>query len=148
VRRASSARNAGFVHRARLEGEVGGRVLEQDAAAEHLLDLLDMLGDPGKRRLGVGQRQQVVEEDPLVGRPGQMLGDKAGLVALTKAFEPCEMRLVERGVTADREPHTVQRERVVRADGREVTVRRAALAHVVLGVHLEPATAGLVVSIS
>jgi hypothetical protein len=49
---------------------------------------------------------------------------------------------IERTAPADREPDPVQREGIALADGGEVVMRRPSLAHIVLGVDLEPADVG------
>ena len=53
------------------------------------------------------------------------------------------MRLVEPARAADGEPHPVQRERIAHPHRLEGAMRRPALAHIVLGMHLEPADVGL-----
>ena len=74
VRRDTSARNSisGIVLSAKRE--IGRRIFQQHLAPERGLHLVDMLGDPRQRLLGIGQRQQVVEVDVVMRGPGEMLG--------------------------------------------------------------------------
>ena len=83
----------GLAHRRFREDHIGRRVLEQDRAADGLLHFVDMIGDARERRLGVGQRQQIVEVGRLVRRPGEMLGNQRRLVAIDERLETREMRL-------------------------------------------------------
>ena len=53
------------------------------------------------------------------------------------------MRLVEGAVAADRQTDTMQRQRIVLADGGQITVRRAAPAHVIFGMDFEESKFGL-----
>jgi hypothetical protein len=48
-----------------------------------------------QRRLGLGERQQVVKIDGLARRLGDMFRDERGLVALNEGPEAREMRLVQ-----------------------------------------------------
>src|SRR5262249_2477635 len=96
----------------------------------------------GKRLVGVGERQEVVEKGILVGRPGEMLGEEAGLVAFDEVLQPRQVIAVKRLLRADRQPDAVQRQRIAIADRSEIAVRRAAGAHVVLGMDLEEADIG------
>src|SRR5208283_255401 len=68
-----------------------------------------------------------------------MLGHERGLVATNKVGETGKMRLVQGLRGADRHAHAMQRKGMVAADGFERAMRRAAAAHVVLGVNLEKA---------
>ncbi len=70
-----------------------------------------------------------------------MLGEHGGLVAIDQALQPREMLAVERPGAADRERHAMQRQRIARAELGEQAMRRPALAHIVLGMHLEEAEA-------
>ncbi len=60
------------------------RVLDQDAAPEGLLRLVDVAADHGQRLVGEGQRQQVVQEHAAGDAPGDMLGDEARGEAVTR----------------------------------------------------------------
>ena len=122
-----------------VEQDIGRGIFEQEPPADRLLHLVDMIAHRRERRLRVGQRQQVVEIGGLVGRPSQMLGDERRLVALNESAEAREMRLVQGLRTADRHAYAVQRNRMVAANSLEGVMRRAAGAHVVLGVNLEEA---------
>src|SRR5271166_2463615 len=121
------------------EQDIGRRIFEQQRSADRLLHFVDMVAHRRERRFGVGQRKQVVEIYVLVRRPGQMLGDERGLVATNKVGETGKMRLVQGLRGADRHAHAMQRKGMVAADGFERAMRRAAAAHVVLGVNLEKA---------
>jgi hypothetical protein len=68
------------------------------------LHLLDMLADTRERLLGVRQRQEVVEIDAVMARPGEMLGEERGLVARDERFQAPEMLAVEGAASADRQP--------------------------------------------
>ena len=73
--------------------------------------------------------------------PRQVLGDERRLEALDQSRQPLEMRGVEPVRAAEREPHPMDRHRVVGAQPLERAPRRAA-AHVVLGVDLQPGDGG------
>ncbi len=132
----------GLGHRRMVEGDIGRGVLHQDAPAEHVLHLRDMVGDVRERSLGIGQRQQVVQELAAMARPGEMLADQPGLVAFDEGLQAAQMIRVQRCRAADRQPDPVQRERIGLPDGLQIAVRRPARAHVVLGMDLEPADVG------
>jgi hypothetical protein len=68
-----------------------------------------MVGDPDERLEGVGEGQEIVEERPIVGRPGEVLGNQRRFEAPRDRSEPPEMRLVERPGRADRQADAVQR---------------------------------------
>src|SRR6266849_6814162 len=70
-----------------------------------------------------------------------MLGDQPGLDPLDDLPHPREMRRVQSLRAAERKSRAVERDRIVAADRVEVR-RRAAAAHVVLDVHLEPRRGG------
>lgn len=129
--------------RALGKGDVGGRILQEHLPAERLLHLVDVIGHTGERLHRVGQRQEVVEEHRAVRRPGQVLGEQCGLVALDEMVQPLQVIPIERPIGADRQADAVQRERITVTDLREIAVRRAARSHVVLGVNLEKADGGL-----
>ena len=132
-----------LAHGALAESHIGRRVLEEHAAADGLLHLVDVIGDPAERSLVIGKRQQVVVEDRVVARPGEMLREQARLVAVDQMPEALEVVPVEGPGGADRQADPVQRQRIALADGAEIAMRRTAGAHVVLGMDLEPADIGL-----
>jgi hypothetical protein len=66
-----------------------------------------------------------------------MLVDQSGLVATHQSRQAAQVSIVKRTVRTDRQSHAVQRERIIGADRCEVTMRRTAGAHVVLGMHFE-----------
>ena len=104
-----------------------------------------MGGDAGERGRRVRQRQEIVEEGAVVGRPGKMLGKGCRPVAVDQRLQPGKMRLVEWALPPDRQADAVQRKRIVLSDRGEIAVWRPAVAHVVFGVHLEEADIGLAV---
>ncbi len=128
-----------LAHRRFAEQDIGRRIFKQQRPADRLLHLVDVIAHRRERRFRVGQRQQVVEIDALVSRPGQMLGDERRLVTLNERAEAREMRLVQALRAADRHAHAMQRNSMVATDGFEGAMRRTAGAHVVLGVDLEKA---------
>src|SRR5882724_5392608 len=128
-----------LAHRRFAKGEIGRWVFKQERPADRLLHFVDMIADPAECRLGVGQRQQIVEIDGLMRRPGEMLGDQRRLVARNEVPEASQMRLVERLRSADRHAHAVQRHRMVAPYGFERAMRWSARAHIVLGMDFEEA---------
>ena len=96
-----------------------------------------MIAHAYERRLSVGQWQQVVEISAVMGGPGEMLGEKAGLVALDQVLEARQMSLIEGVIGTDRQPNPVQGKRIAVANESKVVMRRTAGAHVVLSVDLK-----------
>src|ERR1700759_2823844 len=96
-----------------------------------------MIADAAKRRLGVRQRQQIVEVNVVVRGPCEVFGDQRGLVAFDEIAETDKMRLVEGLGASDRHADAVERHGMVAADGLERTMRRSAGAHIVLGMNFE-----------
>ena len=92
VRRAISRQKLGLGDRAFREQDVGRGVFEQHAPAERFLRFIDMRADAGERLLGIGQRQQVVEEAEIVARPRQMLREQPRLVAFRERGQARQMR--------------------------------------------------------
>lgn len=121
------------------EGQIRGGVLQQHLPAERVLHRVDVLADAGEGACGVRHRQQVVQESGIVARPGEMLGEQGRRVTGDERLQPCEMLRVEGPVRADRQSHTVQRQRVAFAHHREIAMRRTAGPHVVFRVNLEEA---------
>ncbi len=66
-----------------------------------------------------------------------MLGEHRRLVAIEQRLQAREMITVERPRTADREPDAVHGQRKLPGDVAQQTMRRAAGAHVVLGMDFE-----------
>src|SRR5271165_4882101 len=126
-----------LAHRRFSEQHVGRRILEEQRPADRLLHSVDVVAHQRQRRIGQGKRQQVVEIDVLVGRPGQMLGDERRLVATNKVGETGKMRCVQRLRGADRDAHATHRNGIVAVEDFERAMRRAARAHIVFGVNLE-----------
>ena len=52
-----------------------------------------MLADAGQRLVRIGERQEVVEENGVVARPGEMFGKTLGLVAVAQRSKAREMFL-------------------------------------------------------
>ena len=71
-------------------------------------------------------------------RPGQVFGETVGCVALAQQAQATEMIAVQRiGFAADGQADAMQRQRMVAAQRRQLRMRQAARAHVILGMHLE-----------
>jgi hypothetical protein len=132
----------GLGHHAFREEDVGRRIFEQHASPDRLLRLVDVVANRLEGLFRIGQRQQIVEEALVVGRPGEMFGEQARLIACGEPGEPLQMRFVERPRRADREADAVQRQRIARADRLEPAVRRAAVAHVIFRMNLEKSEVG------
>ena len=118
--------------------EVGRGVLDQQPPAERLLRLLDVPAEDVEARLGVGERQQVVEIGSADRAPRQVLGDEHRLDPLDQRLEAAEMTAVELLGAAQGQGDAVKAHRVV-APQLEQPVQRRRLGHVVLGMHLEEA---------
>ena len=74
-----------------FERDIGCGILQQHAHAQAVLHLVDM-GADAREGLGiVGQRQEVVEKPPVVGRPRQMLGEQLRPVAIDETPQASEM---------------------------------------------------------
>ena len=128
-----------LLDRAFREEDVGGRIFQQHLPAEDLLDRVDMVGDAVQGLLRIGQGQEVVEEDAVVRRPGEMLGKAVWLVAVAERPQPGEVGAVERLHRADRQADPVNGQGKILPQPAELGMRRAAGANVVLGVNLEEA---------
>src|SRR5258708_5335682 len=75
-----------------------------------------------------------------MGGPGKMLREQTRRIAFDdELLEALKMVLIERPIGTDRQPDAVQRQRVLLANGRQITVRRAARAHVIFRMNLEEA---------
>jgi hypothetical protein len=66
-----------------------------------------------------------------------MLGKEGRLIDRNEALQASEVLAVERRRAPDGEAYAVNRERIVRTDTPKKVMRRAAAAHVVLGMNLE-----------
>jgi hypothetical protein len=129
----------GLGHLGFRKGEVGGRVFEQHPAAEGLLDGVDVGGDPVERGGGVGQGEQVVEEGPAVGGPRQMLGEAGRVEPVDQVPQAGQMGGVERALAADGQADAMDRDGKAGGEVAQLRQGAAAVAHVVLGMDLEPA---------
>ena len=128
-----------FVHLARREGDIGRGILQQQAALEPALRLIDMRDHAVERRAVVGDGQQIVEIDALMRGPRQMLGEQRRLVARDQRVERVEMGGIERPLAADRQADAMDRERIDRAQRGERGVGRPAGAEIVFGMDFEKA---------
>src|SRR5262245_33352741 len=72
-----------------------------------------------------------------------MLRKQAWFVEKDQPVEVLEMILIERPIGADRETNAVERKRILLANGRQIAMRRAARAHVVLCMNFEEANVRL-----
>src|SRR3546814_5435617 len=86
---------------------------------------------------GIGQRQQVVHEHIAVTGPGQMLGKRLRRVTRNQRSQLIEVGTIERAGTTDRQPDTMNRQRVVLADPAQVMLECAAFDQIVLGMAFE-----------
>ena len=98
-----------------------------------------MLGDAGQRLRRIGQRQQVIEVDAAVRRPGEMLGEALRLIAVAKRFQSRQMVAIERLHRADRQSDAMDRQSIALAQRARVRMRWSAGAHIVFRMHLEEA---------
>jgi hypothetical protein len=130
-----------FAHARGRKADVARNVLEQDAAAESVLDLPDPRSHVGERLVGIGQRQQVVQVETVDTRPAQVVRDPGGLDARGERRQLAQVLAIERVAAANRERHAVQRDRMGCADALEVMQRTAARDEIILGDRLEPVDA-------
>jgi hypothetical protein len=90
-----------FGHELRLRdqrlpvAEVSRWVLDQQPPAKRLLRLLDVIAKDIEARLGVGQRQQVVEIGSADRAPCQVLGDEHRLDPIDQRLEAVEMTAIQ-----------------------------------------------------
>src|SRR6266478_9773515 len=68
-----------------------------------------------------------------------MFREQTRRVPLDQPLEAPKMVLIERPIGTDRQPDAVQRQRVLLANGRQITVRRASRAHVIFRMNLKEA---------
>ncbi len=116
--------------------EIGRRVLDQQPPAERRLRLLDVPAEEVEARLGVRERQQVVEVGSADRAPRQVLGDEHRLDPFDQRLEAAEMTAVERLGAPQGQSDAMKAHRIV-APQLEEPVQRRCLGHVVLGMHLE-----------
>ncbi|ODR99207.1 hypothetical protein AUC68_04145 [Methyloceanibacter methanicus] len=133
------AQELDLAHRRFGIGHIGRRVFEKHLPAHRILHFTDVFADAGQCLLGIGERQEVVEIDGIVARPGQVLGEQGRFVAVGERAQTGKMAGIERPGAADGQPDAMQRERIPLADGRQIGMGRPAGPHIVLGVDLEPA---------
>src|SRR6266436_1647298 len=119
------------------EPEITRRILDQDAVAKRLLNLVGMRRDHGQGLIRVGKREQVVEVGASGRAPREVLGNEAGLDPVDQGLEPLEVPPVGLACAAEREADTVEGNGIVAPRGLECGEGGAAH-HVVLGMNLEP----------
>jgi hypothetical protein len=73
-----------------------------------------------------------------MGRPGEMLGKACRVEPADSVLQPGEVVAVERALAADGQPHAMHRDRETLGQGAQLRERPAAIAHVVLGMDLDP----------
>ena len=123
------------------KAQVGRRILDQDAALQIGLGLVDVPAHDGQRLLGHRQRQEIREIASADHAPGQVLGDQSRLDPRNHFPHARKVGHVQPFGTAQRQANAMQRDRIIAANGVQVS-GRAAAAHVVLGVHLKPCNRG------
>ena len=121
-----------------VEAEVGRGIFQQDLPAEAVLHQVHVIRDPPEGLVVVGQRQQVVEEQALMGGPGEMFADCRGFEAPHDPAETLQVVRVRAPGGADGQPDAVNGQRDLGACPVQPQVGGPAVAHVVLRVHLEP----------
>ncbi len=131
-----------LLHLGLAEADVGRDVLEEDPAAEGVLDPGDL-----RRRHAHGLRrerqgQQVVAVAAAEARPAQVVRDERGLHPVHEPLEPAEVRRIRGLGRARRERHSVEGHGVVPADGLQYVEGPTSVHHEVLGDHLEPGDGG------
>src|SRR5947207_13422527 len=99
--------------RALGKSEIGRRILEQHLSAKPILNLIDMRSHARKRFARIGDRREIIEKYRFVRRPGQVLREEPGLVALDETLQPLQVIAIKRTIGADRQSHAVERERIV-----------------------------------
>jgi hypothetical protein len=132
---------AGLVHGRAGVAEVGAGVFQQQRAPQPRLHLVDVVAHTVQCGGVVGQRQQVVEPAAAMAGPGQVFAEPAGFEAPEKVVQPVEVINIQRAFTTDRQAHAVDGQRPVRAHPFQLPQHRAAVDHVVLGMHLHEAGA-------
>ena len=118
--------------------DVGGDVLDGDAAAEIVLHAGDAGCDVGQRFLGIGDRHEVVQVDAMHARPAEVVGDPFRLDMIGEGFQAFEIGPVERRGGGDGHRHAMHHQRVAFLHAVEHVAGAAAGLHVVLGDDLEP----------
>lgn len=124
------------------EAQVCRWVFDKNAPSERGLNFIDVTTDDAKRFFCHRQRKEVAEIGAADRAPRQVLGDEAWLHAFDHRGDTRKMCGIEAVGAAEREPHAVERERIIAPDTVEIVGCRAA-AHVVLGMHLEPGDGGM-----
>ena len=97
----------GLAHGAAGVGQIVRRVLEQDPAAEALVDLVDMIAHPRQRGFVTGYGKEIVETVDAVAGPGKVLRNHCRREPRHQMDEALKMFAIERPLGADREADTV-----------------------------------------
>ena len=127
------------------EIDIDGGVFQQHLPPDDLLHAVDMVDYPRQCRVGIGQGQKIVQELRPVGRPGEVLGKACRVQPVAKPFQPSEVVPVERPLATDGKADAVDRDRKLLGKVAKLGERAAAIAHVILGMHLKPGDRGGVV---
>src|SRR5499433_305503 len=108
------------------EAEIARGVLDEELPTERELDLIDMPAQDLQAFFRVRQREEMVQIRPACHAPREVLRHEHGLDALDQGREPPQMVGVETMRTAEREPHTVEGDRIVTTDQIQAPKGRAA----------------------
>ena len=82
-----------LAHRRFAKSDIGRGFSTRNRLTDCVLHFIDVIADMAQRRVGLGERQQVVKIDGLARRPGAMFKDERGLVAISERSETFEVRL-------------------------------------------------------
>jgi hypothetical protein len=129
----------GFAHRVAGKAQVGGDILDQDAALQHRLHPLDAGGDQVEACCVQAQRQQVVQLAAAQRAPAQVLGDEAGFERrgqLPHALQMVVGKAVDRAQT---QADAVQADRIVAAQAFQNVPVPARAGQVIFRMHFQPA---------
>jgi hypothetical protein len=102
------------------------------------LDLINVMGYATERLVGVRQRQEIVEKCGIVSRPGKMLGEACRVEPLYQTLEAVKVIFVEGAFAANRQTNAMHRDRETFGKVMKLGDRASSIAHVVLGMNLEP----------
>ena len=135
----------GFRPGAFRKGQIRRRVFQQHPAAQHGLHLVDVIRHAGQRFGRIGQRQQVVQEMAVMGRPRQMFRKTRRVQPVAEVFQSGQVVGVQPAFTANGQAHAVDGNREPLGQDTQLCQGSPAIAHVVLGMHLKPANRGGIV---
>src|SRR5581483_9232775 len=120
------------------ELEIARYVLDQDAATEVILSLIDVAAHHLERLFGVRQRQQIVEMEAVDRTPAQMIRHQHRLDLIDQLLELLQVVLRNTVRRAERETDSMQAQGIDLARLLEDVQRLTAARKVVLTVHLQP----------